>query len=114
MHKLQVKNLLRLWQGRLLALVVLALFILLRIYDPAPFQTLRLQLFDLLESSNPRIWQTQPAVIVDIDEQSLKQFGQWPWPRSLMAQLVDRINAAQPAAVGFDIFFRSRIDCHQI
>ena len=105
MLKAHIKNMLRLWQGRFLALIILALFISLRIYDPAPFQTLRLQLFDLLESSTPRIWEKQHVVLVDIDEESLKQYGQWPWPRSLMARLVDRINLAQPSAIGFDIFF---------
>ena len=42
-------------------------------------------------------------VLVDIDEQSLQQIGQWPWPRSVTAELIDRMNAAAPLAIGLDI-----------
>lgn len=42
-------------------------------------------------------------VLVDIDEASLKDLGQWPWPRSVMAELLERINAAQPLVIGVDI-----------
>ncbi|MCE2517586.1 MAG: adenylate/guanylate cyclase domain-containing protein [Alphaproteobacteria bacterium] len=42
-------------------------------------------------------------VLVDIDEQSLQSIGQWPWPRSVTAELIDRVNAAQPLAIGLDI-----------
>lgn len=45
-----------------------------------------------------------PAVaIVDIDEQSLARLGQWPWPRSLLADLVERILDDGAAAVGLDM-----------
>jgi adenylate cyclase len=45
------------------------------------------------------------VVIVDIDEKSLKEHGQWPWPRDLLADLTSRIYAASPRVVGFDILF---------
>jgi CHASE2 domain-containing protein len=32
-----------------------------------------------------------PVVIVDIDEQSLAKYGQWPWPRTLLADLVAKL-----------------------
>jgi len=44
-----------------------------------------------------------PATIVEIDHKSLTALGQWPWPRSLLAQLVDAIGRQQPAAIGIDI-----------
>ncbi|MFB3302550.1 CHASE2 domain-containing protein [Pseudomonas sp. AMR01] len=44
-------------------------------------------------------------LLVTIDDQSLKQLGQWPWPRSLHADLIDRISAAQPAGILFDVIF---------
>jgi serine phosphatase RsbU (regulator of sigma subunit) len=43
--------------------------------------------------------------IVAIDEQSLKRFGQWPWPRALVADLVGRIGAGKPLVLGVDILF---------
>ncbi len=45
------------------------------------------------------------VVIVDIDEASLKEYGQWPWPRDLMADLVHQIHQANPRVMGFDILF---------
>ena len=45
----------------------------------------------------------QMMVLVDIDETSLKDLGQWPWPRTVMAELLERINAAQPLVIGVDI-----------
>ena len=46
-----------------------------------------------------------PVVIVDIDERSLKQLGQWPWPRTVVAQLVDRLREAGAAVIAFDVLF---------
>ena len=42
-------------------------------------------------------------VLVDIDERSLKNIGQGPWPRSITGELIDRINAAVPLSIGLDI-----------
>ncbi|WP_027360368.1 CHASE2 domain-containing protein [Desulforegula conservatrix] len=45
------------------------------------------------------------VVIVDIDEKSLKKIGQWPWPRDLMAVLVEKITEAGAYSMGFDMVF---------
>ena len=44
-------------------------------------------------------------VIAAIDERSLEAFGRWPWPRSLHADLVDRLTEAGARAVVFDVAF---------
>lgn len=46
---------------------------------------------------------SEKPVVVDIDEQSLQRFGQWPWPRLLLAKLLRRIRDAGPRAVAVDI-----------
>ena len=51
-----------------------------------------------------------PVVIVDIDERSLKQLGQWPWPRTLVAQLVDRLREAGAAVIARRAVQRARPD----
>ena len=43
------------------------------------------------------------VVIVDIDDASLEQFGQWPWPRYLLARVLDRIRLAGARSVGVDV-----------
>jgi adenylate cyclase len=46
------------------------------------------------------------VVIVDIDERSLREEGQWPWPRGRLADLVDRLfDRYRVAALGFDVVF---------
>src|SRR5215472_4440081 len=48
----------------------------------------------------------KPAVavtIVAIDEESLDQIGKWPWNRDKLAQLIDRVQAGLPRAIGVDI-----------
>ncbi len=62
-------------------------------------------LFDALQVMQPRARQPLPVVIVTIDEYSLAKYGQWPWPRNLMAELVDRVTETGPLAIGFDIVF---------
>ncbi len=45
------------------------------------------------------------TVIVDIDEKSIQQLGQWPWPRVINAKLIDAINRMNPSALGVNILF---------
>ena len=91
--------------ARLLGLAVLVGFVVLRAWDPTPLQLARLKIFDLYQLAKPRVPSMQPVVIVDIDEASLNALGQWPWPRSLVAKLVDQITAAGAAVIGFDVVF---------
>ena len=65
---------------------------------------LRLAGFDAYQSLAPRVPRAAPVVIVAIDEESLRRYGQWPWPRTCLARLVARVSAARPAAIGIDIF----------
>ena len=53
----------------------------------------------------PRSRATAPAVIVAIDEKALDARGQWPWPRTVVADLMRAIEAARPVAVGVDLLF---------
>ena len=73
--------------------------------EPPPLGALRDALFDTYQRLMPRSRASAPAVIVAIDEDSLDARGQWPWPRTVMAELMRAILAAQPAAVGVDLFF---------
>jgi serine phosphatase RsbU (regulator of sigma subunit) len=66
---------------------------------------LRDALFDGYQKLMPRSRATAPAVVVEIDERALDVRGQWPWPRSLVAELIRAIAAADPAAIGVDLLF---------
>ena len=76
-------------------LLLLLALVPLRIADPRPLEELRLRTFDLFQVLRPREQTARPVVIVDIDEASLKEIGQWPWPRTIVADLVTRLHAAR-------------------
>ena len=84
---------------------LLAVLIAIRISDPAPLEELKLRSFDLFQTIKPRDDSARPVVIVDIDEPSLAAYGQWPWPRTLVAQLLDKLFEWQTKAVAFDVVF---------
>lgn len=90
----------------LLALgLLVGLLVSVRVWDPAPVESLRLKTFDLYQLIHPRQSAPQPVAIVDIDEESLTELGQWPWPRTVIADLIAQIRDAGAVAMAFDIVF---------
>jgi CHASE2 domain-containing sensor protein/serine phosphatase RsbU (regulator of sigma subunit) len=85
-----------------IALLVLLLAVVL-VPELAGLGFIRLAAFDAYQRWAPRTRHSAPAIIVAIDEESLRQHGQWPWPRTWLAQLVARVAEAGPAAIGIDI-----------
>jgi adenylate cyclase len=86
-------------------LLAVALVCGLMLADPPLVRTLRHALWDQYQRLEPRIYQDTAVRVVDIDEESLARIGQWPWPRYRIAELVDRLQQLQVAAVGFDVVF---------
>ena len=88
--------------------IVLAMgigFVALRLWDPAPIEVARLKTFDVFQQLEPRANSDTPVVIVDIDAESLAAYGQWPWPRTQVADLVRAILNQGALVVGLDILF---------
>jgi adenylate cyclase len=97
-------------KNRLLQICVSTVFLFcllwLRLLDPALMSTMRGTGFDTLQRWWPRQnTEAMPVRIVDIDEASLKQLGQWPWSRITLAKIVDRLHGLGAAAIAFDIVF---------
>jgi len=61
---------------------LLALALGLRLAEPSLLTDTRLAVFDQYQALKPREKTPVPMQLVDIDERSLQQFGQWPWPRN--------------------------------
>jgi adenylate cyclase len=91
--------------ARGLGLLLTALFVALKVWDPAPLQILQLKTFDTYQQIKPWTPTARPVVIVDIDEKSLRTYGQWPWSRDLVADMVERLGKLGAAAIAFDIIF---------
>jgi len=89
--------------ARLAAASLLALFLALILVPPQAAIGLRETTFDAYQRAFPRQRKSAPVTIVEIDERTLAERGQWPWPRTQLAELLRRIAAGRPAAIGMDI-----------
>ena len=83
--------------------MLLAGLLLGLLLPPPGLGLLRAAVFDTYQSLHPRVPRQAPVVIVAIDEESLREYGQWPWPRSWLARIVGAVAAARPAAIGIAI-----------
>jgi adenylate cyclase len=91
------------------------LLFFLNLVKPTFFDFLTNRVYDTLLSTNTG--QPSPVpVIVDIDEKSLKQYGQWPWPRYRIAILLDKLRNLGALSIGLDILFaeEDRASIHSI
>ncbi len=79
-----------------------ALLFILTLVKPTATALLHDQLYDYLLSVN-RGEPSSVPVIVDIDEKSLKQYGQWPWPRYRIAILLDKLRNLGALSIGLDM-----------
>ena len=92
----------------MIGMALLIGMLILKVWDPDPVELLRLKVFDFYQQTKPREippLPQKPVVIIDIDEASLSKYGQWPWPRTLLAKLVQNLMTMNAALVAFDIVF---------
>ena len=93
----------------IISIIMAILLGLTRISDPEFVQVLRLKYFDQLQIKYPRITDGQTySVIVDIDEKSLREVGQWPWPRTVLADLFNKSREAGMLVLGLDVLFAEK------
>jgi adenylate cyclase len=91
--------------ARLICLALLVGLAALRIADYAPIEELRVRTFDTFQRIDPRVKTARPVAIVDIDEASLAKLGQWPWPRTRIADMVANLTRLGAVVIGFDVIF---------
>ncbi|MEO1422718.1 MAG: adenylate/guanylate cyclase domain-containing protein [Pseudomonadota bacterium] len=90
----------------LLGPALTALCIVLTIWPGAALERVREVVFDSYQRAYPRNYDPQsPVHVVDIDEAALAALGQWPWPRTYLAELTDRLFAHGAVAIGYDVLF---------
>src|SRR4051812_18138268 len=91
--------------ARLLCLGFLVTFAAVRIADPAALEEIRVRTFDTFQLIEPRVKTARPVTIVDIDEASLAKLGQWPWPRTRIADMVANLTRLGAVVIAFDVIF---------
>lgn len=84
-------------------LVVIALVIAAAFSPFSPLDRLNALVFDTYQKLKPREATESAVAVIDIDDESIRQFGQWPWSRTVLASVIDRLAAEGAAAIGLDI-----------
>ena len=88
----------------LIPLAMLGLALVLRVFVPA-VEEVQLKVFDSFQRISPRVYEPAPVRIIDLDDASLEKIGQWPWPRTVLADLTARLGNMGAAVIVFDMVF---------
>ena len=91
------------WLALTLGLLIICAGTALRVADPYEFRLARELVFDKFQRLAPRSFAPAPVRVVDIDEASLAAIGQWPWPRSDLARLIERLHELGASAIALDM-----------
>lgn len=90
----------------LIAFLIATLIVFVYIFPPSILQSLDDRLRDSMFTIRGEIAPKSDSVlIIDIDEKSLQQLGQWPWPRDILSKILQNLNDKNIAIVGLDIVF---------
>ena len=103
------------WDGRRILLIGVLLSISWAVLSPfiiylapQPFRWLNNKIYDLKLSLFAKSGHNTEIVHLDIDDESIKKYGQWPWDRELSARIVDRLTELGAKVIVFDIMYASR------
>jgi len=103
-----VKAFLERYLNYIIFFILLILLITIKIINPPFIKSISNLSFDLYQKIFTLEKRDTNVVIIDIDEDSLGKFGQFPWSRSVFAKILDQLNTSNPKAIGFDIFFTEK------
>jgi adenylate cyclase len=87
-----------------LAFITLAALMLWGLKDPFVKETARLKSFDLIQKYDTPTM-SEDVIIVEIDEKSIEQNGQWPWKRTVLADVIWRLREAGAGIIVLPILF---------
>ncbi len=98
-----------------MGLGLIAVFLVVYAADPYPVRFVRAKTFDMFQRLKPREIPAPPkqfrdlrdvrVTIIDLDEESLSEVGQWPWSRITVARMVQNLMQTGALVVAFDIVF---------
>ena len=86
------------------AFITLVLLTYIGLQDPWFKETLRLKSFDYL-LANEEVTPSKDITIITIDEEAIEKYGQWPWPRNTLADLIVNLRQAQTGVIVMPILF---------
>jgi len=93
------------WAHILVPAALLSGLLLIRVSGWSLVELAQMRTFDAFQKIKPRTYEETPVRVIDIDDESLSRLGQWPWPRTLVARLVRRLDGLGAAVIAFDAVF---------
>ena len=96
-----IKKILTHWT---IAFVTLFVVTFIGLQDPQIKEILRLKSFDLLLQSEPKEI-SQDIAVVTIDEKAIEKYGQWPWNRSVLGDIIGQLREAEVGIIVLPILF---------
>jgi adenylate cyclase len=87
-----------------LAFITAALLIFAHYDDSTVVQTLRLKQFDLLQQTDTPV-PSQDIAILEIDEATIEKYGQWPWKRTVLADIVVKLRESGAGIIVLPMVF---------
>ena len=96
-----MKNIFSHWA---IAFVTLFVLTFIGIKDPQVKQILRLKSFDLLLQSEKKEV-SQDIGVITIDEKAIEKYGQWPWKRDVLADIIIKLREAEVGIIVLPILF---------
>jgi len=88
----------------LFPIVTVLLLVSIQIQDPTITEILRLKQFDLLQQTDKPVM-SKDVAIVEIDEASIEKYGQWPWKRTVLADLIVSLRLSGAHVIVLPILF---------
>ena len=108
LRKSQLNNLMKhTYKILLTGFAILVGLVVLRIKDPYPIEVLRLKGLDYFQRKQPKV-KSNNIVVVTIDEASLEKYGQWPLPRTVLGEGLDRAFNSGAQVVVMPILFSEK------
>jgi adenylate cyclase len=103
--KVKKQKLIPALSGIFIIIVSLFFFIYHASSENSLFKTLDSEITNIMFRIRGEEKASDEVVIIDIDEKSIKELGQWPWSRDIVAELINKINKNKASVTGLDIFF---------
>jgi adenylate cyclase len=89
----------------IIGVIIVGVLLTIDLFHPALLEFADLKVFDLRLDARVRPPQTGKVAIITIDDSSIAQLGQWPWPRNVMGRLVHSLGDYKVAVIGMDLIF---------
>ena len=86
------------------AFITLFIMTYIGLQDPWVKEVLRLKSFDYLLANEEKS-KSQDITIITIDEEAIEKYGQWPWPRNKLADLIVNLRSAQTGVIVMPVLF---------